>query len=237
VIDRLLERLDVHGVRGTFFVLGWLARREPQMVRAIADAGHEIASHGWNHKKVGTEDVEAFRRSVRESKEELEQLSGERVEGFRAPSFSIGPGREWAFDILIEEGYSYDSSVFPVYHPSYGDPDAPRDPYQVTREGGALFEVPPCTLRLLGKNFAAAGGAYFRFFPYSFIRAAFRQAARRKVPGTFYLHPWELDPDQPQLVVPPRVRLRTYAGGRRSWPRLDRFLDEFEFIPIRETLP
>jgi polysaccharide deacetylase family protein (PEP-CTERM system associated) len=233
---RLLEILARHDTRGTFFVLGWVAERHPDMVRAIAAAGHEVASHGQDHLRVTHTTPEAFRESVRTSKRVLEDLIGRPVLGFRAPSFSIVPGTEWALDALIEAGYAYDSSLFPIRRPGYGYRNAVRDPHRLERPGGSLMEFPPTTLRLLGLQLPAAGGAYFRLLPYGLVSRGLRQAAARDVPGTFYLHPWELDPDQPRLPVSAATRIRHYGGLQRTVPRLRRLLSEFRFQAIATTL-
>ena len=232
----LLELLHQHQARGTFFVLGWLAERHSQLVRDIAGAGHEVASHGWDHRRVTEQGAEAFRSSVRRSKVALEQLTGQPVTGFRAPSFSIVPGCEWALDVLLEEGYRYDSSLFPVRRPGYGYPAGSRDPHWITRPAGRLAEVPPATLRRWGVNLPAAGGAYFRLLPYGFVRAALLDCERRAVPGTFYIHPWEIDPDQPRLDVSWVTRVRHYTGLNGTLGRLRRLLHEFRFGPIADTV-
>jgi polysaccharide deacetylase family protein (PEP-CTERM system associated) len=235
-VDRLLELLEARAARGTFFVLGLVADRTPAVVKAIQAAGHEIASHGWDHRRVTDQTPDAFRASVRRAKGFLEDLTGAPVVGFRAPSFSIVSGREWALDILVEEGYRYDSSLFPIRRPGYGYAAGARDPHWLERPAGALAEVPPSTWRVLGTNLPAAGGAYFRIFPYQLVRAALRQCETRGVAGVFYLHPWELDPDQPRLPVSLSARLRHYTGLRRTLPRLQRLLTEFRFTAIAEGL-
>lgn len=231
-VGHILDALARHGARGTFFVLGWLAERKPDLVRAISGAGHEVASHGWDHRRVTTQTPEEFRASVRRTKQVLEDQSGAPVLGFRAPSYSIVAGREWALDVLVEEGYRYDSSLFPVRRPGYGYVAAPRDPYWIERNAGPLAEVPPATLRVLGVNLPAAGGAYFRLLPYGLVRAALRSCERRGVAGTFYVHPWEFDPDQPRFEVPALTRLRHYGGLARTKGRLERLLSEFRFTSI-----
>lgn len=231
----ILDLLARHGARGTFFTLGWVAERHPGMIRRIVQAGHEVASHGWDHVRVTHQTPEEFRASVRRSKTCLEQLSGAPVLGFRAPSFSIVPGREWALDVLVEEGYRYDSSLFPIRRPGgYGYATAGRDPCVLDRPAGPLVELPPATLRQLGVNLPAGGGAYFRIFPYALVGAAFRDFDRRGVPGTFYMHPWEIDPDQPRQRAPLSSRLRHYTGLSRTLPRLERLLSEFRFTAIAE---
>jgi polysaccharide deacetylase family protein (PEP-CTERM system associated) len=237
VIDRLLEFLAERDVTGTFFVVGWLAEQEPGMVRRIADAGHEVGSHSYEHELVGRLGPGPFRESVRRSKDVLEDLTGEAVLGYRAPSFSIVPGLEWAFDVLLEEGYRYDASLFPVsQHPTYGYPSAGPDPYWIDQPSGQLAEFPATTARLAGQLLPASGGAYFRILPYSLVRRGLRQAERRNAPGMFYIHPWEMDDWVPDLDASRVQMFRTFAGRRRTWSRLDRMLEEFPFIPVRATL-
>ncbi len=231
-VRTILRLLSQHGAGGTFFVLGMVAARQPSLIKEIAASGHEIASHGWDHRRVTQQTPEEFRASVRQTKSVLEDITGTPVYGFRAPSFSIVPGREWALDILIEEGYRYDSSLFPVARRGYGYPGANRDPHVLERPSGRLTEYPPATLRRLGQNLPAAGGGYFRLLPYGLVRAALAACERRRVPGMFYIHPWELDPDQPRLDVNWATRIRHYGGLRKTLPRLERLLSEFEFAPI-----
>lgn len=232
----LLELMARHGARGTFFILGWVAERQPGLVRELAAGGHEIASHGWDHARVPTQTPEQFRQSIRRTRALLEDLTGQQVFGFRAPSFSIIPGTEWALDILIEEGHRYDSSLFPIRRRGYGYPSTPRDTHWIERPAGRLAEVPPATVRVGRTNLPAGGGGYFRLLPYALTQAAFTQAERRNVPATFYIHPWELDVDQPRVKVSPLTRVRHYGGLRRTAPRLERLLGTFRFQPIAETL-
>lgn len=235
-MELLLGLLAAHDARATCFVLGWVAERQPELIRTIARAGHEIASHGWDHKRVTALSPVQFRDSVRRSKQLLEDIAGVPVVGFRAPNFSIVHGREWALDILIEEGYRYDSSLFPIRRSGYGYAAGQTDPYWILRPAGLLAEIPPTTLQLAGLRLPAAGGAYFRLLPYGLVRTALRQCERRGVPGTFYIHPWEVDPDQPRVAVSWATRLRHYGGLRRTQARLERLLDEFQFAPIDETV-
>ncbi len=237
LLPPLLELLERHDARGTFFILGWLAERLPAMVKEIHGAGHEIASHGWDHRRVWTQTPAEFRESVRRTKAHLEDLIGAPVLGFRAPSFSIVPGLEWALDVLIEERYVYDSSLFPVRRPGgYGYPNAARHAHRITRPSGTIAEFPLTTLRRFSVSIPAGGGAYFRIFPYSLVHAAFTDCERAGTPGTFYLHPWELDPAQPRLPAPWLSRVRHYTGLHRTRPRLERLLSEFQFTAIADSL-
>ncbi len=235
-MERLLALLARHHTRATCFVVGWVAARQRDLILTIARAGHEIASHGWDHAKVTTLTPAQFRGSVRRSKQLLEEITGVPVVGYRAPNFSIVAGREWALDILLEEGYRYDSSLFPVRRPGYGYPMGQPDPHWIERPVGRLAEIPPATLHWAGVRLPAAGGAYFRLLPYGVVRAALRQCEGRGVPGTFYMHPWEIDPDQPRIDASWVTRARHYGGLRKTLPRLERLLNEFRFVPVRETL-
>jgi polysaccharide deacetylase family protein (PEP-CTERM system associated) len=236
-IESLLDRLDRYDARGTFFVLGWIAQHRPEVVVAIAAAGHEIASHGFWHERVTALDRDAFREDIRSSKWALEDLVGAEVTGYRAPSFSITPGCEWAFDVLIEEGYSYDSSVFPVRRRGYGYPNAPRIPHLIRRSSGRIAEFPLATTSLLWYPVPAAGGGYLRHFPLALIRRAFREGCERDEPATFYIHPWEIDPGQPRLPVSALNRLRHYRGLAGTLGRIDSLLEEFRFTTIASYLP
>jgi polysaccharide deacetylase family protein (PEP-CTERM system associated) len=236
-IDSLLEVLDRHSVRGTFFVLGWLAEHRPEVVLAIAAAGHEVASHGFWHERVTTLDAKAFRTDVRSSKRVLEDVIGREVIGYRAPNFSIVPGGEWAFDVLIEEGYRYDSSLFPVRRRGYGYPNALRGPHVIRRPSGRLAEFPLATTSFFRYPVPAAGGGYLRHFPLAVIRRAFREATDRGEATTFYIHPWEIDNGQPRLPVSVLNRVRHYHGLEGTLVRIDRLLEEFDFGSIAAYLP
>jgi polysaccharide deacetylase family protein (PEP-CTERM system associated) len=235
-IPRLLELLARHEVAGTFFVLGWVARHRPSVVRAISAAGHGVASHGFLHQRVNTLTPEAFRADIRKSKAAIEDLTGLAVRGYRAPSFSITPGFEWAFDILVEEGFFYDSSVFPIRRSGYGYPGAPRDHYSIVRPAGQLREFPMATARLGGLTVPAAGGGYLRHFPFWIVRRAFQEATDRKKPTTFYIHPWEIDPDQPRLPAGMVTRARHYRGLGRTMRLMTRLLTQFRFTSIESFL-
>ena len=231
----LVELLAERQTRGTFFVLGWVARRRPGLVRTLAALGHEVASHGWDHKLITDCRPREFRESVRRSKAVLEDQAARPVQGFRAPSFSIVRGFEWALDILLEEGYRYDSSLFPVRRRGYGYAAGLRHPHWLERPGGRLYELPPATLRRLGASLPAGGGAYFRLLPYALVRSALKQHERGGIPGTFYIHPWEVDAGQPRLEVSRLTRIRHYGGVSRTTPRLRQLLREFRFQTIAET--
>ena len=232
----LLELLAERDARGTFFTLGWVAERHPALIRAIVDAGHELASHGYGHERVTELTPEQFRASVRDSKSILEDISGRPVFGYRAPSFSIVCGGEWALDALIEEGYAYDSSLFPVRRRGYGYVGGERDPHVVMRTSGSLHEIPPATVQLFGATLPAGGGAYFRILPSALVNAALSSAERRGAPGTFYIHPWELDPEQPRFAVSRATRFRHYGGLSRTRSRIRSLLERFSFQPIAATL-
>lgn len=233
---RLLELLERAGAKGTFFVLGWVAERCPELIKRIAAQGHELASHSWWHFRVNRSTAAVFRDEVRRSKAILEDLSGTRVDGFRAPSFSITPGTEWAFDVLLEEGYHYDSSIFPIRRPGYGYPGAPRWQYLIDRPAGRLRELPMTTLAWGPLTIPAAGGGYLRQFPLGVIRAAFHQAAAAGQPGMFYIHPWEIDPEQPRLPVGPVTAFRHYRGLDKTMSRLEVLVAELQFTSVRAWL-
>lgn len=235
-VGRLLELLARHDTVGTFFVLGWIADNHPGVVREIAGAGHEIASHGWWHRRVCTLTPDEFREDVRASKAILEEVSGRPVLGFRAPSFSIVPGTEWALDVLVEEGYEYDSSLFPIRRSGYGYPSVAPHPHFIRRSSGKLLELPPATFTWRGVRLPAAGGGYFRHFPYALTHEAFRQHSARGVSGTFYVHPWEIDEDQPRVAVRWLTRVRHYGGLGATLPRLDRLLTAFRFTSVARRL-
>jgi len=238
VVPWILEELARAGNRATFFVLGWTGERDPEMVRAIHEAGHEVAAHSWIHRRVDRITPDEFRDAVRRSKANLEDTIGAPVSGYRAPSFSISPGCEWAFDILLEEGYRYDSSIFPIdVGPGYGYKGGSPDPYWIQREGGVLGEVPPLSLGLAGKRFPAAGGAYLRLLPFQLVKSALRQAEKRGVPGTLYIHPWDVDPElEPLKELSPLVRLRLFGGPKRARRRLAHLMATVRSRPIGETV-
>lgn len=228
--ERCLEMLAAASARGTFFVLGWVAKRCPNLVRRIAQAGHEIASHGMEHDRVSALGPQRFAADVAEARKLLQDLSGHSVAGYRAPSFSLNPEMGWAYGALIEAGYRYSSSVYPVSHDHYGCPSAPRRAYRPVADSD-FVEFPLSTARLVGRTVPASGGGYFRFLPYSVSRALLRRAsAERRQAGIFYMHPWEIDPEQPKVAdLPLRSRFRHYVNLHRTETRLRALFSDFSW--------
>ena len=235
--DRLLAMFAEAQVRATFFVLGWVAERYPGLVRRIAQAGHEIASHSYAHQLVYDLDTETFRADLRRARCIIEDLSGRPVRGFRAPSYSVTERSLWALDVLIEEGYTYDASIFPIHHDRYGIPSAPRHAHRVRRPAGSLIELPGSTA-MIGPAKVPIGGGYFRLLPYSLTTWAIGQLNRAdQQPAMFYLHPWEIDPDQPRLAASSVSRWRHYNNLAATETRLRRLLADFKWGPIEEVWP
>lgn len=234
--DRLLELLARHEIRSTCFIVGWVAERHPDLVRRIAGAGHEVASHSYWHRRVTTLSPEEFREDIRSSKAILEDIAGVEVRGFRAPSYSIVPGLDWAFDVLLEEGYRYDSSLFPIARRGYGWPETPLDPHWIKRPAGNLLEIPMTVWEVGPFKVPAAGGGYFRQFPLWVTDRAFEARERVGKTGMFYIHPWEVDPGQPQLAVDWLTRIRHYRGLDRVESDLDRLFGKFAFTSVAEWL-
>jgi polysaccharide deacetylase family protein (PEP-CTERM system associated) len=252
--ERILQVLESADVRATFFVLGWVAKRYPNLVRKIAAADHEVASHGYGHQRIGNLERSEFRRDIQRSKQILEDLVGCEVLGYRAPSYSISQQTPWAFDELLEAGYVYDSSIFPVKHDFYGMSDWPRfaglavkggdgqwqpaESSQPSSEQQSMMELPITTLRLAGKNLPISGGGYFRLLPYVVSRWGLQRVNQvDKQPFVFYLHPWEFDPDQPRMAgAGLKSRFRHYLNLHKTESRFKRLLDDFEFVPIRNGL-
>jgi polysaccharide deacetylase family protein (PEP-CTERM system associated) len=227
-VHRLLDLLACKQTHATFFTLGWVAERYPALVRRIVDEGHELASHGYHHERVSGLSRAAFRDDVLAAKFILEDITGVAVQGYRAPSFSIGEGNLWALDVLQAAGHTYSSSIYPVQHDHYGSPDAPRFVHRV-REG--LLEIPPTTLRLQGRNLPSSGGGYFRLMPYAVSRWMLRQMHTRDAqPAVFYTHPWEIDAEQPRIQgVGFKTRFRHYLNLAHTEARLSRLLDDFRW--------
>jgi polysaccharide deacetylase family protein (PEP-CTERM system associated) len=233
----LLEMLAQRKVHATFFVLGWVAQKHPEIVRELAHAGHEIASHGMSHRLIYTQTPAEFRRETHEAKALLEDLCQKPVVGYRAATYSITRRSLWALDILCEEGFQYDSSIFPMRHDRYGIPDAEPRPHVLTTPGGGrLVEFPISVLRYGGVKIPVAGGGYFRLFPYWFTRWALRRLNRRQQEFVFYVHPWEVDPGQPRIQANAFSRFRHHLNLDRCAQRLGRLLDEFEFDTMYAVL-
>lgn len=227
-VDRILQLLADHGTRATFFTLGWVAERHPQLVRRIVAAGHELASHGWGHQRASELDRAAFAQDIARAKGLLEDLGGTAVLGYRAPSFSIGRDNLWAFDELHRTGHRYSSSIYPIHHDHYGMPEAPRFAHQVRAD---LLEVPATTLRVFERNLPSSGGGYFRLLPYPVSRWMIRRVnASDGQAAVFYFHPWEIDPGQPRVPgIDARTRFRHYVNIGRTEQRLVRLLRDFRW--------
>lgn len=233
-VQRLLTLFAQHRAHATFFTLGWIAERYPQLVREIVAGGHELASHGYGHLRASDQSRGEFTQDVRRAKALLEDIGGRPVRGYRAPSFSIGHTNPWAFDVLLEAGYAYSSSVYPVQHDHYGTPDAPRFPY-AARPG--LVEIPITTTRVMGRNLPAGGGGYFRLAPYKLSRWALRRVnSIDQRPAIFYMHPWEIDPGQPRVAgADMKTRFRHYVNLSRTEARLGQLLRDFKWGRVDEV--
>jgi polysaccharide deacetylase family protein (PEP-CTERM system associated) len=233
-VERLLDLFSERGAHATFFTLGWVAERYPELVRRIVAEGHELASHGYDHLRASDQSRSEFELDIRRSKSLLEDVGGRPVRGYRAPSFSIGAEDAWAFDVLLEAGYRYSSSVYPVRHDHYGSPDAPRFAYDA-RPG--LLEIPLTTTRLLGRNLPAGGGGYFRLAPYPLSRWALRRVnSIDQRAAIFYMHPWEIDPQQPRVPgTSLKTRFRHYVNLDKTEARLSRLLLDFRWGRVDEV--
>ncbi|MFT4613219.1 MAG: polysaccharide deacetylase family protein (PEP-CTERM system associated) [Bacteroidia bacterium] len=227
--SRILDLFATQGVKATFFTLGWVAQRYPDLVKRIVSEGHEIASHGWEHVRVNTQQPEDFYQDIERTRKLLQDLSGQPVYGYRAASYSIGAEQSWAWDKLAEAGYRYSSSIVPIKHDLYGIPDAPRFVFDAVP--GQLLEVPISTVTLAGRNINCGGGGWFRLFPYAFSRWAIRHVNNAESqPGIFYFHPWEIDPQQPRPDgIGAKARFRHYLNLERTYDRLERLLGEFNW--------
>jgi polysaccharide deacetylase family protein (PEP-CTERM system associated) len=245
----LLDTLAGAGAKATFYVVGEIAHTHPALVRDIAAAGHEVGSHGWDHQRVHRFTPETFAADLQQSIAALEDASGVRVRGYRAPTFSVMGTTAWAAGVLAQSGLDYDTSIFPVRHDRYGVPEAPRTPFVLASDAGSILELPPATWRVAGQNLPVAGGGYFRLFPPAVMRAGLRQLATSTAPpvGMLYFHPWEFDPGQPELPLKRLSKFRTYVGIRRSLGRLKALLGQYRFrraadvvddlLPLRDRLP
>lgn len=234
---RILDLLDKHNVKGTFFTLGWVAEKCPGLVKAIYDRGHEVACHSYNHRLIYDMTPEEFREDTRKAKAILEDITGSRVMGYRAPSYSIVKSSLWAIDILIEEGFRYDSSIFPVHHDRYGIPGASRFKYSIDGKAGSLVEVPMSTLNIFGHNLPVAGGGYFRLFPGWFTSFSIRRINNKdKEPAIFYMHPWEIDEEQPRMKGSRLSMFRHYVNLNSTMSKLSSLLEQHKFKPLSELV-
>jgi polysaccharide deacetylase family protein (PEP-CTERM system associated) len=236
--DRLLAILGEHRVHATFFVLGWIAERHPTLVKRIHDAGHEIASHSYAHRLIYRQTPAQFREDLKRSKAILEEITGEKILGYRAPSYSIVKESLWALDILAEEGFLYDSSIFPIFHDRYGIPNGERFIYKIAgSQGRSIYEVPLSTVALFGKHLPIAGGGYLRLFPYRFIRWGLTQINQKeRQPAIVYLHPWEIDVAQPRMQGSLLSTFRHYVNLHKTESRMVNLLKDFRFGTIRQLL-
>lgn len=232
IADLLLE----HSTKATFFVLGWVAERHPDLVKNLAQQGHEIASHGYGHELVHTQTPTQFREDVRRSKQILEDLIGRQVMGYRAPSFSITSGTEWAISVLVEEGYRYDSSIYNRFQGTWGVAVPRAGAYQIETEAGTIWEVSPSTMNAWGLQLPVAGGGYFRLFPYAASKMFLKNLEKQGSQLVIYLHPWELDPEQPRMDGPVLSRVRHYLNLGKTEQRLRWLLRDFSFGPINEGI-
>lgn len=233
----LLQLFSDSRIKATFFVLGWVAERVPELIRNIAAEGHEVACHGYSHELVYNQSEEIFRQETLRSKFLLEDITQAPVFGYRAASYSITSRSLWAIDILCEAGFTYDSSIFPVHHDRYGMPGSPEYPYRLTSPGGqVLTEFPLSTVSILGYRLPVAGGGYFRLYPYSLTKAGLSRINRRKKPFIFYMHPWEIDPDQPRIDAGRLSAFRHYNNLDKFEPRLQRLMKDFRFARVIDVL-
>ena len=235
---RILDLLDEYHTLATFFVLGHVAERHPSLVRTIVERGHEIASHGYSHRRIYTQTPQKFREETLKTKQIVEDLTGQPILGYRAASYSITDKSLWALDILAEEGFEYDSSIFPIVHDIYGIPGTSRFPcVKVLRSGRQIKEFPPSTVRIFGRNIPVAGGGYLRLFPYKISAwAIHRLNETERQPAMVYLHPWEIDPDQPRISAPWLSRFRHYQNLASTQTKCERLLKDFSWAPMEEVL-
>ncbi len=228
--DALLEMFGNHGIKATFFTLGWVAQRYPHLMRRIADAGHELANHGSEHDRVFTLGRDKFAADIDRARKVIEDASGAKVTGYRAPSFSIDQRTPWAHEVLAEQGYAYSSSVAPIKHDHYGWAEAPRFAFKPVKDSD-LIEIPVTTAEFAGRRLAAGGGGFFRLLPYAFSRWAIRQVnAQAERPAIIYFHPWEIDPGQPRVAnAPIKSKLRHYTKLKAMAPKLGRLIADFQW--------
>ncbi|WP_196138889.1 XrtA system polysaccharide deacetylase [Aliikangiella sp. G2MR2-5] len=235
---QILELMEKKGQIGTFFILGWVAKRYPEIVRAIAAQGHEIASHGMTHQLIYRQDIETFRQETLDSKKLLEDIIQKPIKGYRAATYSITEKSLWALDVLIEAGYQYDSSIFPMRHDNYGIPDINPDPHILTAPcGETIVEFPISTVKEKGFTLPIAGGGYFRLFPYAFTRWGLNRINKKNKPFVFYIHPWEVDPEQPKVAGLSKFsKFRHYNNLEKCEQRLERLMSDFRFTTMEQVL-
>lgn len=232
---RILELFAKYGVKGTFFVLGWVAENYPALVKDIQAAGHEIASHGYNHRLIYDLTQDEFRADIRRAKRAVEDITGVAVNGYRATSYSIIKQTFWALDILVEEGFRYDSSIYPIHHDRYGVPGAQRFVHTIKTGAGDIMEIPPTTFKFLGQNIPAAGGGYFRLYPVQLTKAIIRRINEiEKEAAVIYIHPWEIDMDQPKLQGSLLTKFRHYVNIKTTEQKLGECMKDLKFKPISE---
>lgn len=234
---RLLDMFDEHSARATFFVLGWIADKYPNLIGMIRARGHELATHGYAHESLKRMTEDEFRTDLQLSVEAIDKASGAKVRGFRAPTFSADRKVGWIWDALLASGIEYDSSIFPIYHDLYGDPRAPRFPYIINTDHGSILEIPPTTYSFLGRLLPACGGGSFRLFPYWYTRRAISAYNSRGYAAMVYMHPWEIDPNQPREAAGMRSRLRHYTNLHTVEGKLRQLLSDYEFGPVCEVYP
>lgn len=233
---KILDMLDRLDIRATFFILGWVAENYPQLVKDICNRGHEIGSHGYAHRIIYHLSPREFAEDTKKSRKLLEDITGDAIKGYRAASYSITKKSMWALDILIEEGFTYDSSIFPIYHDRYGIPEACRFQHIIQRKGGSLLEIPPSTIRSLGKNIPVAGGGYLRLLPLNFVKRSIAAINNKeKQPAIIYFHPWEFDPEQPKVKSSLITHLRHHVNIDKTQAKVEKLLKTFNFGPVRDV--
>ena len=233
--QRLLDLFASHQIQATFFVVGWVAERFPSLIREIASRGHELACHSYWHRLIYKLNPEDFRQDTQRAKDIIEQIAGQAIYGYRAPTYSIVANSLWALQILVELGFTYDSSIFPIHHDRYGIPSAPRAPFRIKTPSGPLMEYPLTTFRILNRSMPVAGGGYLRLLPRWYTRFGISRARREGLPIIAYVHPWEIDPGQPRLPVALTSRLRHYTNLSKTYARLSDMLREGTFTSFRES--
>jgi polysaccharide deacetylase family protein (PEP-CTERM system associated) len=233
--QRLLDLFASHQVHATFFVVGWVAERSPSLIREIASGGHELACHSYWHRLIYKLNPQDFREDTQRAKDVIEQIAGQAIYGYRAPTYSIVASSLWALQILVELGFTYDSSIFPIHHDRYGMPSAPRAPFRIKTPAGPLMEYPPTTFRVWHRSMPVAGGGYLRLLPRWYTRFGIDRARREGLPIIAYVHPWEIDPDQPRLPGTLTSRLRHYTNLSKTYARLSDMLREGTFTSFRES--